>query len=96
MVNGEDFSNPSLTSSWNNIEDDFDQGYSYFESSQADALRELNEISRVPHPSRHHLDVGRHQYQLSYELALDNVLTPFVAGATQSSTVTVVTPLQQQ
>ena len=48
---------------------------SYYVGSQEDILKELNEV-----PKNNHLNAGsRHQYQLSYELALDNMLTPFIS-----------------
>ena len=48
---------------------------SYYAGSQEDVYKELNEV-----PKNNHLDVtSRHQYQLSYELALDNMLTPFIS-----------------
>lgn len=48
---------------------------SYYVGSQEDILKELNEV-----PKNNHLNVtSRHQYQLSYELALDNMLTPFIS-----------------
>ncbi len=65
-----------LSSSWNSLFDigDFesppDTEYHYFEGSQANTFS-VNE-------PRGKYDMSKHQYQLSYELALDNVLTPFV------------------
>ena len=50
---------------------------SYYIGSQEDVYKELNEV-----PKNNRLDVtSRHQYQLSYELALDNMLTPFISHA---------------
>ena len=79
MVLGEE---PYLNSSWSNVYDamgglDTSEGdsSSYYVGSQEDILKELNEV-----PKNNHLNVtSRHQYQLSYELALDNMLTPFTS-----------------
>lgn len=74
--NGQD---RSLSSSWSSLYDvdDFensnDSEYSYFEGSQVDVFQELGSAQQ----QGNHLDVAKHHYQLSYELALDNVLTPF-------------------
>ena len=72
---------PSYNSSWSSLFDDAfntlstDSSYCYV-GSQEDAFQELNEM----HKNKSHLEVSaRHQYQLSYELALDNMLTPFIS-----------------
>ena len=63
----------SLSSSWNSLFDvgDFesppDSDYLYFEGSQATSFQPMVNY-----------DDPKHHYQLSYELALDNLLTPFV------------------
>lgn len=70
----------SLNSSWNSLYDgvgafDSPGDNSYYSGSQEDVFKEINEI-----PKNTSLDVAsRHQYQLSYELALDNMLTPFIS-----------------
>ena len=74
----------SLNSSWNSLfngRGGFDTPESdsscYYVGSQDEVYKELNEV-----PKKSPLDVStRHQYQLSYELALDNVLTPFIPHA---------------
>ena len=73
---------PYLNSSWNNVYDGMggldtaeSDSSSYYVGSQEDVFKELNEL-----PKNNHLNIGsRHQYQLSYELALDNMLTPFTS-----------------
>ena len=72
----------SLNSSWSSLfEGAFDtvatdSSYCYV-GSQEDAFKELNEMPK----NKNHLGVtARHQYQLSYELALDNMLTPFISS----------------
>ena len=75
FANGQD---QSLSSSWSSLfdledlESPNDSEYGFFEGSQVDVYQEL----RSTKPSND-LDVAKHQYQLSYELALDNMLTPF-------------------
>lgn len=71
-----------MNSSWSNVFDGMggldtseSDSSSYYVGSQEDILKELNEV-----PKNNHLNVtSRHQYQLSYELALDNMLTPFIS-----------------
>lgn len=80
-LNEQEVSDPSLTSSWNSLYNSVgafnhpeNDSSRFFVGSQEDVYKELNEV-----PKNNHLDVTtRHQYQLSYELALDNMLTPFV------------------
>lgn len=75
---------PYLNSSWSNVYDGMggrdtpeSDSSSYYVGSQEDILKELNEV-----PKNNHLNAAsRHQYQLSYELALDNMLTPFTSHA---------------
>lgn len=64
----------SLANNWSSLYDQDNPSnfeYSYFEGSQPDVLDELQSVRS------NNLDVAKHQYQLSYELALDNMLTPF-------------------
>ena len=80
----------SFSSSWSSLlggSGEFGRGsvevsdLHFFESgggSQSDLFQELSELEPR---SRQQLDTAsRHQYQLSYELALDNVLTPFASN----------------
>ena len=69
LTNGELYDAP-VNSSW-------DHSDGYFHGSQGDLFQEL---SGFPGGGGEVETLGgaAHQYQLSYELALDNVLTPFV------------------
>ena len=71
-------SQQSLSSSWNSLVgsevSDLDSDISPYAASQVDVFGELP-LDQAPLES-----VPAHQYQLSYELALDNVLTPFAAA----------------
>jgi len=79
---GLELSRNSLTSSWNNVHgeeaDDFETSSEisdmpYYMGSQSDVFHELHELQNQQIGDIQHT----HQYQLSYELALDNMLTPF-------------------
>ena len=63
------------TASWHSLEggsdDDTSSNSDYFQGSQVDVLQEMK-----VHPLSSHLMAPKHGYQLSYELALDNVLSP--------------------
>ena len=63
------------TASWHSLKNSDLEGSevesAYYESSQSDLLHDMGS-----HP---HLEVHKHGYQLSYELALDNMLTPFAS-----------------
>lgn len=67
----------SSASSWNSLFDvgDFesppDTDYNYFGGSQVGEFEDQSTNAQGSY------DVAKHQYQLSYELAIDNVLTPF-------------------
>lgn len=71
----------SLTASWHSLEDNSDfvvhEPCSEYQNSQADLLQEMG----GPFPNR--FEANKHGYQLSYELALDNMLTPFAPSALQ-------------
>lgn len=73
-------SRSGLTASWHSLEGGSDEesepGSEKFHGSQGDLLQEM----RV-HAMPNHLMAPKHGYQLSYELALDNMLTPFVSPA---------------
>lgn len=72
----------TFTSSWTNLYDEvadqYDSDLPYYMGSQSDVFQELHELQMQ---SNHHLGDMKHahQYQLSYELALDNMLTPFAS-----------------
>ncbi len=75
-----------LSSSWNalfgagisDFETSFEVSESpYLEGSQSDILNDVMQLSTSALAPSHLLE-ARHSYQLSYELALDNVLTPIV------------------
>ena len=75
----------ALTTSWQSLEEssDVETGGSesaYYQGSQADILQEMRS-----HPMPSHLETHKHGYQLSYELALDNMLTPFAPPAMNQS-----------
>ena len=83
---GDEFDNSTFpkgtfTSSWTNLYDEvadrFDSDMPYYMGSQSDVFQELHELQM----QNHHLGDMKHahQYQLSYELALDNMLTPFAS-----------------
>lgn len=68
-----------LTASWHSLEDtsDFEvgePGSEYYHSSQVNAREEMR-----ARPFPNYLESHKHGYQLSYELALDNMLTPFAS-----------------
>lgn len=66
------------SSSWNtlfNLGDFESSPDTYYEGYESSAV---NSSGEPPvDKSRPKYDVAKHQYQLSYEMALDNVLTPF-------------------
>lgn len=78
-----------LTASWHTLENSDVEGCGaesgYHESSQVDILQEMKS-----HPLHNYLEVHKHGYQLSYELALDNMLTPFVSPTSQPKYVYIV------
>lgn len=78
-----------LTASWHSLEggsdDESELGSETFQGSQGDLLQEM----RV-HAMPSHLMAPKHGYQLSYELALDNMLTPFASPASPPYGITYV------
>lgn len=85
LPNGQ-FYEPGLSNSWTNsahhsLAPSTDSSDSYYMGSQGDVYRELNEHAQYPGKGQSALGVAGHQYQLSYELALDNILTPFAPPA---------------
>lgn len=72
-------SKSTLTASWHSLEGNTGhEPCSDYQNSQVDLLQEMG----GPFPNR--LEANKHGYQLSYELALDNMLTPFAPSALQS------------
>lgn len=74
-------SKSTLTTSWHSLEDNsgfvVHEPCSDCQNSQVDLLHEMG--IHGPFPNR--LEANKHGYQLSYELALDNMLTPFAPSA---------------
>lgn len=74
-------SKSTLTASWHSLEGNtgfvVHEPCSDYQNSQVDLLQEMG----GPFPN--HLEANKHGYQLSYELALDNMLTPFAPSALQ-------------
>jgi hypothetical protein len=62
---------------WHSVENATAAESAPYENSQMDVLQEMR-----AHPFE--LETQKHSYQLSYELALDNMLTPFASASNQS------------